>query len=141
MLRSRNTRYGLLRICGTTGLAIALLRPGAVNAENDAYGPNLKTLCSAWMLTQKGLAAVDELISVAKDGIETSAKFLEECKAKPLCAYSRERQMLEKSLADARSQQARAEALSASMQERQNHIRGQLERLRGPAGVKACSET
>jgi ABC-type Fe3+-hydroxamate transport system substrate-binding protein len=43
--------------------------------------------------------------------------------------------------ADARNQQARAEDLSASMQERQNHIRDQLERLPGPAGIKACSNT
>jgi hypothetical protein len=92
-------------------------------------------------LTQKGLETVDELIVVAKDGIQATTKLLEECKAKPLCEYSRERDMLEKSLADVRNQQARAEALSASMHERQNQIRDQLERLPGTVGVGACSST
>jgi hypothetical protein len=120
---------------------IMVLCTGALNAEDDPGGANVKALCSAWNLTQKGLEVVDELITVAKDGIQTSTKLLEECKSKPLCEYSRERDKLEKSLADARNQQARAEALSASMQERQNYIRDQLERLPEPAGLKACSNT
>jgi hypothetical protein len=139
MFRSRKTGCGSSLVCGATGLVITLLCSGALNAENDSGGANVKALCSAWILTQKGLAVVDELIVVAKDGIQTTTKFLEECKAKPLCEYSRERDMLEKSLADVQNQQARAEALSAGMQDRQNHIRDQLERLSGSAGVKTCS--
>jgi hypothetical protein len=141
MFRSRKKGSCWLRLSGGTGLVVMLLCPGALSAENDPGGANVKALCSAWNLTQKGLELVDELIVVAKDGIQTTTKLLEECKAKPLCEYSREREMLEKSLADARNQQARAEALSASMQERQNHIRDQLERLPEPAGVQACTNT
>jgi len=140
MFRSRKTGCRWSPVCGVTGLVITLLCPGALSAENDPGGANVKALCSAWILTQKGLEVVDELIVVAKDGIQTTTKLLEECKGKPLCEYSRERDMLEKSLADARNQQARAEALSANMQERQNYIRDQLERVPGLAGLKACND-
>lgn len=139
----RHVPFGVGRHDGLvlTGLVATLLCPGALNAENDPGGANVKALCSAWTLTQKGLEAVGELITVARDGIQTSTTLLDECKAKPLCEYSRERDQLEKSLADARNQQARAEALSASMHERQNQIRDQLERLPNSAGVKGCSNT
>jgi hypothetical protein len=138
MFRSHKTVLDCL-LCGAT--ALALLTPASVNAESPPVRADVKSLCSAWTLTQNGLAVVDQLIAVAKDGIQATARLLEECKAKPLCEYARERDMLEKSLADARNQQTKAEALSASMQERQNHIRDLLERLSGPVAIKACGGT
>src|SRR5262245_38430558 len=107
-------------------------------AESDA---DVHALCLAWSLAEQALALANDLNSVASNRMDQAGKRMEDCKGRPECARTKERERLEQELRDAGNQQAKAHELAGAMEERKKSIRDQIERLYGQGAQKKCEST
>lgn len=140
MLRLVGQRRGSASIRFAASLAL-LATSVTVSKAELAPEPDLDALCSAWLLSEKALQLVTELTTIAEDGIQSSSKLLSDCKARPVCEFSKERSLFEDSLARARRQQTHAADLFVQMEARKNELQGQIKQRSGVDAASRCVVT
>ncbi|WP_156467895.1 hypothetical protein [Methylobacterium sp. Leaf91] len=141
---SVNTIFDRILFILSTGLiaSIVTASPGVAQSNLlDKPPGDVAALCSALSMAEVGIRASEKLAATAENDLELVNERLEDCKWRPLCEHSQERQLLEERRSDANSQRVKTFQLREKMVNSRESIIEKLGMISDNTLMKICSDS